>query len=46
MRISQPVLHFQTHCSCYLPYGVLRAKMTLESYAEVYSKNKKNKKYI
>ena len=37
LRTSQPLLHFQTHCWCYLPYTVLRAEMILERYAEVYS---------
>ena len=37
LRTSQPLLHFQTHCWCYLPYTVLRAEMILERYAEDYS---------
>ena len=35
---SQPLLHFHTHCWCYLPYTVLRVEMILESYAKVYFK--------
>ena len=37
LRSSQPLLHFQTLCWCYLQHSVLRAEMILESYAEVYS---------